>query len=283
MAVESLISDIVARLKRVKGAKAIVLGGSYAAGTQRPDSDIDIGIYYGNEGLEIAHIKDIAIELNDFPNPVVTNRGDWGKWVNGGAWLTIKGQRVDFLYRDIGFVSQTIDDCNKGLKQSDYYQQPPYGFHSYIYCAEIKVCKILHDPEGIIEALKSKVAAYPKLLKQAVVQGFMWEAEFSLAHCKKSAERNEVFIVAGCLTRIANDFVQVLYALNETYFLSEKGLYKEERVFNIKPQDFMLELDKMVGRIGETKPELMAAVSMAEALFEELKMLCGDLYRPRFR
>ena len=99
---ERLLQQLVDGLKQVQGLKAIVLGGSYASGSQRPDSDIDIGLYYNEDQLlDIEHIRIIAAQLNNTPDPVVTDIGGWGTWVNGGAWLTIQGQRVDFLYRDI--------------------------------------------------------------------------------------------------------------------------------------------------------------------------------------
>src|SRR5437879_2769237 len=98
---ELLLQQIVDDLKAVHGLRAIVLGGSYASGSARPDSDIDIGLYYDeNRPLDIAQLRSIAALLNDTPNPTVTDIGGWGTWVNGGAWLTIGGQRVDFLYRN---------------------------------------------------------------------------------------------------------------------------------------------------------------------------------------
>jgi hypothetical protein len=40
------IFDIANKIQRVSGVTAVVLGGSRARGTARPDSDIDLGIYY---------------------------------------------------------------------------------------------------------------------------------------------------------------------------------------------------------------------------------------------
>lgn len=282
MLTESLIDDLVNRLKSVRGVKAIVIGGSYATGSQQLDSDIDLGIYSGSDSLDIPHIRAIASELNDVPNPVVTGLGDWGKWVNGGAWLTVKGQRVDFLYRDIGFVSQIIDDCLHGRTQSDYYQQPRYGFQSYMYCAETQVCKVLYDPEGIFANLKAQVQSYPPVLQRAIVQGFMWQAEFTLTHAKKAAERAQVFIVAGCLTRIASCLVQTLYALNTTHFLSEKRFYAQDPDVAIKPPDFRARLEQLLGDIGETREDLLRSVARANALFTDMEMLGRGLYTPRY-
>ena len=93
-----LLRQVVDHLKPVHGLSAIVLGGSHASGTNRPDSDIDIGLYYNEDRpLDIDQIRAIVRLLNDAPNPAVTDLGEWGTWVNGGAWLTVGGQRVDFL------------------------------------------------------------------------------------------------------------------------------------------------------------------------------------------
>ena len=123
--IDTFLSEIVHRLRTVQGVQAVVLGGSYAAGAARNDSDIDLGLYYHpNQPLDIAQLRNVAAQLNDEADPIVTDPGGWGPWVNGGAWLTIKGQRVDFLYRDIDFVFSTLTDCNAGRSRSDYWQQP---------------------------------------------------------------------------------------------------------------------------------------------------------------
>jgi predicted nucleotidyltransferase len=68
------VHNIVIKLKSVQGMQAIVLGGSWASGTQRPDSDIDLGLYYSADRLlDIQQVRNIVSELNDIPNPVVTD------------------------------------------------------------------------------------------------------------------------------------------------------------------------------------------------------------------
>jgi hypothetical protein len=191
---ELLLQQLVEHLKPVHGLRAIVLGGSYASGSQRPDSDIDIGLYYDeNQPLDIGYIRSIASRINDAPNPTVTDLGGWGTWVNGGAWLTIQKQRVDFLYRDIDFVSSTIDDCNAGHIRSDYWQQPAYGFHSFMYCTETWICRSLSDPDHVIERLKAKVAHYSPHLKQAIIKHFLWNARFTLDNTHKPCGRSLFF------------------------------------------------------------------------------------------
>lgn len=271
---ELLLQHIVDRLKSVHGLRAIVLGGSYASGSHRPDSDIDIGLYYDeNQPLDIEHIRSIASLLNDAPNPTVTDLGGWGTWVNGGAWLTIQGQHVDFLYRNIGFVSSTIDDCNRGIIRSDYWQQPAYGFHSFMYCTETAICQPLYDPDHVIEQLKVKVARYSPQLKHVIIKNFLWAARFTLDNTYKSAARGEVYIVTGCLTRAIHCLVQVLYAINETYYLSEKRLAIDLTSFSIQPKHFLERSYTLLGAVGTTNAQLQEALAKTEALYNELATL----------
>src|SRR5260370_41924843 len=272
-----LLQQTVDRLKPVPGLRAIVLGGSYASGSQRPDSDIDIGLYYDETWpLDIHQIRSIASLLNDIPNPTVTDLGGWGTWVNGGAWLTIGGQRVDLLYRNIDFVSSTIDDCNAGQVRSDYWQQPAYGFHSFMYCTEIAICRPLYDPDHVIERLKAKVAHYSPHLKQAIIKNFLWNARFTLDNPSKPASRGEVYLVTGCLARAIHCLVQVLYAINETYYLSEKKLAADLCSFSLQPANFLERISTLLGTTGTTSAQLQASLAQTEALYNELATLAKE-------
>lgn len=271
---EPLLQSLIARLKDVKNLSAIVLGGSHASGSQRPDSDIDIGLYYHTHTpLDCKQLRAIATALNDTPTPTVTNLGGWGRWVNGGAWLTIQGQRVDFLYRDIEFVSSTLDECNAGTLRSDYWQQPAYGFHNYIYCTETRICRALYDPNHIIEGLKAKVAHYPPKLKAAIIKNFLWSARFTLDNTVKAARRGEVYIVTGGLARALHCLVQVLYALNESWYINEKRLVTELNAFDKKPEQVLERIYAILGETGISSTELEASLGACEALYREIAAL----------
>ncbi len=99
----TFLSVIVERLKRVEGIEAIVLGGSRARGTSTASSDYDLGIYYSPAvGLDLEELEGAAAELDDSRRTgLVMPIGGWGPWINGGGWLTIGGQAVDLLYRDL--------------------------------------------------------------------------------------------------------------------------------------------------------------------------------------
>lgn len=276
------IEGIVDGLRRVAGAVAVVLGGSRAAGRHRPDSDVDLGICYRTgRPLDVAGVRALARRLNDAPDPVVTEIGGWGRWVNGGAWLTIGGRRVDLLYRDLDFMALTIDECLAGGGRPDFWQQPPYGFYPEIYCAEARIWHALWDPEGIVPALKRKVAAYPAALKRRGVNGWLWSAGFTLAGVKQATARGEAYLVAGFLTRAATELIHALYAINETFFMNDKYVYREVAEFAQVPSEFMARVDGVMG--GDNSPANLAdRVARLEALRDELLALVGDAYTPRF-
>jgi len=95
----------------------VVLGGSHARGRAQPGSDIDLYILYSEAAPFLTlSIRELAEAVNDAHGPVVTDFYGWGPWVNGGAWLTIGGQRVDFLYRSLEHMERVIAEAETRIK-----------------------------------------------------------------------------------------------------------------------------------------------------------------------
>jgi len=110
----------------------------------------------------------------------------------------------------------------------------------------------------------------------------MWNAEFSLEVAKKPAKRGDIYFAAGCLTRIASNLIQVLYALNETYFISDKRIFQDESTFSIKPTNFSERINNLLGAIGHDAEQLSKTISATETLVKEVVALCGNQYTPKF-
>ncbi|MHC5613678.1 MAG: nucleotidyltransferase domain-containing protein [Nostoc sp.] len=214
-----LIHRVVAHLQSIQGIAAIALGGSRARGNHTQKSDVDLGIYYKPENpLDLIALNHLASELDDNHRAnLITPIGEWGKWINGGGWLQVEGVSVDFLYRDVVQVNRVIGDCHAGQITIDYQPGHPHGFVSSIYMGEVAICMPLHDPDGVLDALKAKTTPYPTQLKQATVNTFAWEISFSLLIAKKAVARGDVSYAAGCCFRSVACMNQVLFALNEEY------------------------------------------------------------------
>src|SRR5262249_59723215 len=114
----------------------------------------------------------------------VTAVGGWGRWINGGGWLIIGGTRVDLLYRDLKRVGEVIEDCRRGSIERHYQPGQPHAFISAIYAGEVAYCLPLWDPGSDLERLKALTLPYPQALRQAMIDTFLWEAEFAIANAR---------------------------------------------------------------------------------------------------
>jgi len=277
------LSRAVALLRDVPGVLAVVLGGSYARGTQREGSDVDIGIYYSETApFSIAAMRGVAGQLSAGTDPLVTDFYEWGPWVNGGAWIHTAAGKVDFLYRSVEHVERIICEAQAGVWHHHYGQQPPAGFYSVTYLGETQVCVALFDPQSAIARLKDSVAAYPPKLKQAIVADSLWGAEFTLLFARKFAADADVVSTVGCLYRVAASLVQTLYALNETYFVSDKGALEATRRFPICPPGFAGELSRVLVHPGATVVRLKESVESLATLWRVVSALPGTNYRPKY-
>ena len=272
-AVIDLAQRIADRLVAIGGVAAVVLGGSWARGSARPDSDIDLGIYYQpRERPSVPALRQLAQEIDDRHLPdLVTDYGEWGPWINGGAWLQIDGHHVDWLFRDLDRVARTIDDCRAGRPTCDYQIGHPHGFHNHIYMGEVHVCRPLHDPGGELLRLKTLTTEYPPSLKQVLINRYLFEAQFSLDIARKPAQRGDTAYVSGCLFRCIACLVQVLYALNEQYFLNEKSAVQAVDAFALRPDGFGASATRALETLGE------GAVTELEVLVQHVRQLCAGV------
>lgn len=279
-----LVTRVVGRVGAIPGITAIVLSGSHARGRAQPDSDIDLGILY-SEALPfpLEPLRLVAAALNDTPDPVVTGPWEWGPWVNGGAWLTIGGQRVDLLYRSLEHLERVIAEAEVGRYEVDYAQQPPFGFFSATFLGDLSGCVPLVDPGGRLAPLKQRVATYPEALRHRVVQDQYWAAEFGLqAFARKFAALGDSYGTAACLARAVHQMVLALFALNRRYLVNDKTALVEIAEFERAPEAFGQRVQDILAHVGTSAHELDRAVSRTGELLREAIALSDGLYQPRF-
>lgn len=279
----AVLTTLVDQLRHVPDLVAIVLGGSYASHTHHADSDLDVGLYYRESApFAIDEIRAIATGVAVDSNPIVTDFYEWGKWVNGGAWIQTAAGKVDFLYRNIDQIERTIVDAQQGITQHDYGQQPAYGFYSVIYLAETEICIPLWDSTGVIATLKQQVAIYPQALKAKLINDHLWSAEFTLVHARTFAGQGDIYNTVGCLTRAAANLTQALFALNERYFQRDKQVMATISSFAIVPPNYATQLSQILAHPGNTPSTLTTAVEKFVELWRAVVQLAGPLYQPKF-
>jgi hypothetical protein len=190
---EPIVERLSEALRPVRGLAALVLGGSRARGIASASSDYDLGLYYEAEvPLQVNDLRTAIAPLVDHPiESTVTALGGWGRWINGGAWLSISNQKVDLLYRDLTQVRAVVAECQAGQISMNYQPGHPHGFCSAIWMGEVATCEPVRDDGGVIAELKARAWPFPKQLRHALISRFHWKSSSALKTQKsRSIGRN---------------------------------------------------------------------------------------------
>ncbi|TXS07467.1 nucleotidyltransferase domain-containing protein [Streptomyces sp. col6] len=256
------IAEMAARLTEVPGVRAVLLGGSRARGTHRPDSDWDLGVYYRGTP-DTAALSALAAAFQGSPVEV-TGPGGWGPWVNAGGWLKVDGVQVDWILRDLDRVEEVWAGCREGRYAVGVQPGHPLGFWSPAYPGEVALGRVLSDSGGELTALKEETSVYPEPLRRALAEA-AWEAEFSVAGARKSAPSGDRLHVSLCLSRAFGILAQSLHAHHRTWCLNEKGALAAAAALPDTPADFAARANQALHGLDA------AAVESAAKLVREVR------------
>ncbi|MFE4452530.1 nucleotidyltransferase domain-containing protein [Streptomyces sp. NPDC056796] len=258
------VRAMASRLVRLPGVEAVALGGSRARGTHRPDSDWDLGVYYRGTP-DVSALTATASEAQGAPAEVA-GPGEWGPWVNGGAWLTVDGVAVDWILRDLDRVRSVWSQCREGRFEVGIQPGHPLGFWSPCYVGEVALGQVLEDPHGELTGFQEEARAYPEPLRRALT-GAAWEADFSVASARRSAPSGDTLHVALCLSKAFGILAQALHAHHRVWCLNEKGALAAAAALPDTPADFTDRVSAALRGLDA------AAVESAAGLVREVRAL----------
>lgn len=278
-----LAQRIIDALHGEPSVAAMALGGSFARGHATAASDLDLVLFYEETQPPIpSRLNDIVAALTPDATPTFTQIGEWGPWVNGGAWLSFSGQRVDVLYRSLQQCQRVLDDCNEGRWELHWTQQPPYGYFSPTFVEELGVCVPLFDRSESLQRLRAQARVYPDALRRRIVQDFLWSIEFNLtAFVPKYVAAADAYGFAGCASRICFQLVHVIYALNSTWPPPDRVALNRVASRSIRPVDFARRVQRVLAHIGANTARQTESATQLRELWSETVQLSGDLYTPR--
>jgi predicted nucleotidyltransferase len=216
------VEELAERLAEIPGVVAVALGGSRAQGKERPDSDWDFGLYYRGS-IDPDDVRALGYAGEVFAP------GEWAYPMNGGAWLTVDGQRVDLIYRDLDDVERWVEETDLG--RWELYRVPGYlcGMASYVLAGELALGRVL------VGALPS--AGFPSALRSSAPARWRWESGYAIEQAEIHARRNAV---AGCFGALSVAILAESHArlcergewvLNEKRLAERAGLGPLERRF----------------------------------------------------
>ena len=240
------MEHLAGRLAAIPGVVAVTLGGSRAAGTARPDSDWDFGLYY--EGT----LDPAGITALGWPGQVFAP-GDWGTIVNGGAWLTVDGTRVDLIYRDLAEVRHWTAEAESGRFEIQREVGYVAGIATYILAGELALHRVL--------AGDLPRPAFPVRLRQTAPEAWTRLAAGALHFAAVHGGRDDRVACLANLTQATLATAQARMAAAGEWVLNEKRLVARAGLDVIQ--------DRLAG-LGQDLPALVSAVSEDLGLHDEV-------------
>ena len=259
------------RLAEVGGVVAVLLGGSRARGEHTTESDVDLGLYY-RPPLDVPALAALARELAG-PAAGVTEPGAWGPWVDGGAWLTLAGTAVDWIYRDLDRVHAAWRDAVAGRYAFHAQAGHPLGVPEFAYAGEVALGVVLADPTGELTQLREQTQVYPARLAHALVAG-LWEASFLLDVARKAVSRGDTTYVAGCLFRVVGLCAHALHGRAGRWLINEKGAVAAAGRLAVAPAGFAEQAHGLLAAPGRSPQALATVLDDAADLVARTRAAC---------
>ncbi|MCP3766046.1 MULTISPECIES: nucleotidyltransferase family protein [unclassified Streptomyces] len=233
------------RLAALPGVRAVTLGGSRAQGTERPDSDWDLAVYYRG-AFDPDDLRAVGWEGE------VSDLGGWGGGVfNGGAWLTVDGRRVDVHYRDLDVVEHELAEAEHGRFRVEPLMFHLAGIPTYLLVAELAINEVLRGEPP-------RPAAYPRALREAAPPRWYGTATATLAYAKAGhAPRGAVTQTAGAVALAATRTAHAVMAARGEWVTNEKGLIERAGLADV---------DALTEGLTRSPDTLARAVADAETL-----------------
>lgn len=203
---------VAERLRGIPGVTAVALGGSRAAGTQRPDSDWDFSMYYRGR-FDPEDLRALG-----WPGEI-SQIGGWGGGVfNGGAWLRVDGRLIDVHYRDLDDVEHHLAEAREGRFRIERLLFHLAGVPTYIVVAELAVHVVLHGDLPILDG-------YPDKLREAAHRRWLADAQHTLGYARDAhASRGHLAETAGAIALALTQGAHAALAARGEWITNEKAL-----------------------------------------------------------
>jgi hypothetical protein len=237
------MEHLAARLAEIPGVTAVTLGGSRAQGNPRPDSDWDFGLYYRGT-IDPQDVRALGYDGE------VYGPGEWGPVINGGAWLTVDGERVDLIYRDVDEVERASDEADAGRFAVHLLGGFLAGIPTYVLPGEMAVNKVL---AGSLPAARP----YPDALREAAPGRWRDRAAFSVRYAAGYARTAHVATFAGMVAKAAVEVAHARLAERGEWVLNEKAILNRAG---------LSEIDYLLSEVGARTVELEETLERATLL-----------------
>ncbi len=201
------VAELCAMLAGIDGVEAVTIGGSRATEPADEGRDWDVGVYYRG-GIDLAPLE----RYGEVHPP-----GSWGRIMNGGAWLSLDGTKVDVLLRDLDVALYWAGQAQHGVYEVDALLGYIAGVPTYSLMAELALNRT-------VSGYPPAVGEYPHALSQAGARRWAQHADFSLTHARMRAERGDTVGTVGQVAKAAIERAHAVACRRRMWVLNEKKL-----------------------------------------------------------
>jgi hypothetical protein len=200
--VQAVTDDVLPIIRAfADGRYAVSVAGSVGRGNADQSSDIDIRMY----------VEALAEDYTRVEQRFDAAMARWKAQgvVIDGCWI-----------RPVDEVSAELDQWVNGVAMPEPIVWTIWGYH--LPC-DVYHQTIVEDPFGILAAWKAQVQHYPPLMKAALLAQHLapvryWKQDY---HYRHKVQRQDVVFLAGLTSKLVHHLIQILFALNETYYVGD--------------------------------------------------------------
>lgn len=230
--VQAVLGDFLAiahRFAEGRGKYAISVGGSQGKGLSDARSDVDFRLF---------HEQDVVSPAED---PQL-----WQDYRDAMEYWRQRGINVDGIWmRRIDTMDALLDRWLSGELATIDMVWTIWGYHVL---PDLYHQAVIEDPYGVIAGWKERLRVYPQPLKQAILKKHLeslryWRDDY---HYRNKVQRGDVVFTAGLTSRLVHDMIQVLFALNETYYVGDGQNLDFCRKFAVIPPDFPAKVQEIL-------------------------------------
>jgi len=243
------VEHLAVQLAAIPSVVAVTLGGSRATNTAGEGSDWDFGLYY-RDWLDPADIVALG-----WPGRVFA-RGEWGRIVNGGAWLTIDGTKVDLIYRDLNEVLHWTAAAEDG--QFEIHREVGYvaGIATYVLAGELAFGRVL--------AGDLPRPGFPQKLRQTAPTAWFRLAAGALHFAEVHAGRQDRVACLANLCQAVLAAAQGHLAAAGEWVLNEKRLVERAGLGSVQDRLGQPERD-----LGTLVSDIRACLALRDAVWTD--------------
>lgn len=239
------------------GRVAVSLGGSRAKRLADERSDYDFRVY-----------------ADRFKGPDLRLTSAWSDFERLWRAWEHRGLRIDGAWcRTIGDIDGELTSWLAGSAVAPDYEWTIWGYHLP---TDIAHQRIIADPDGVLAGWTQRLDVYPEPLRRTVLARHLsilryWRDDY---HYVSKVERGDAVFLAGLSAKLVHSIMQVLFALNRTYFVGDGWNIRAAAGFAIAPQD----LAQRVGFVidpGATDGRWVSQRQHLIDLIDDLERLIG--------